>query len=288
MWLNRVMVLLAAVAAVSLALLGRRLHALAAASRADRDRVVQEVSRRARLIRGISHDLKNPLGVADAHAEFLEMGMKGNLTGDQRESIGAIRRSVRNTVRLIDDLLQLARAERGEVPLEPLPLDFAELVREVAIDVRSRAEAEDLSFEVSVPETVVEGVADRRRVREIVDNLLSNAIRYTPAGGRVALALRSAEEQDGTIRIAVTDTGPGIAPVDQERIFQEFERASGRDDGSGLGLAISREMARLLGGEIQLESRVGVGSTFTLVIPRRWDHGARPDLRPRAAKGSWG
>ncbi len=268
-WLNRTMILLAAVAAVSLALLGHRLHTLAAASRADRDRLAQENSRRARLIRGLSHDLKNPLGVADAHAEFLEMGLKGGLTGEQRESVGAIRRSVQNTVRLIDDLLQLARAERGELPVEPLPLDFVELVREVATDVRSRAEAAELTFEVSVPETRVEGVADRRRVREIVDNLLSNAIRYTPAGGHVGLALRSTEEHEGGVRIAVTDSGPGIAPVDQERIFQEFERAAGEENGSGLGLAISREIAELLGGEIKLDSRVGVGSTFTLMLPRR-------------------
>lgn len=274
-WLNQTMILLAAVAAFSLALLGRRLHALAAAARADRDRLAQEVSRRARLIRGISHDLKNPLGAADAHAEFLEMGIKGSLTGEQRESIGAIRRSVHNTVRLIDDLLQLARAERGELPVEPLPVDFADLIREVATDVRSRAEAENLRLEVAVPERPLEGVADPRRVREIVDNLLSNAIRYTPAGGAIALALRSSEAENGWVRIAVTDTGPGIAPVDQERIFQEFERAAGGQDGSGLGLAISREMARLLGGEIRLDSRVGVGSTFTLVLPRRFER-SRP------------
>ena len=196
---------------------------------------------------------------------------------DQRESVGAIRRSVRHTVRLIDDILHLARAERGELPLQPIPVDFAGLVSEAAADTRSRAEAEDLRLTLSLPPAPVRGVTDPRRVREIVDNLLSNAIRYTPAGGDIAIAM-TAEEDDasagGTIRIAVSDTGPGIAPVDQERVFREFERAADGIDGSGLGLAISREMARMLGGEIQLDSRLGAGSTFTLVIPRQADAAA--------------
>ena len=271
-WLNRAMLLLAGVAALSLALLGRRVRALAISSREDRDRLEREVARRARLVRGISHDLKNPLGVADAHAEFLESGLKGPLNQDQRESVGAIRRSVRHTVRLIDDVLYLARAERGQLPLEHAPVDFAALVSEAAADTRSRAEAEDLRLTLSVPPSPVPGVTDPRRVREIVDNFLSNAIRYTPAGGAIAISM-TADDDDGagrgTIRIAVSDTGPGIAPVDQERVFQEFERASDGQEGSGLGLAISREMARMLGGEIHLDSRPGAGSTFTLVVPRQ-------------------
>lgn len=267
-WLNRVMLMLAALAAISLALLGRRLHALAEASEVDRDRLGREVARRSRLIRGISHDLKNPLGVADAHAEFLEMGLKGGLNDDQRESVGAIRRSVGNTVRLIDDLLHLARTERGEVPIRSQPVDFAELVAEAAADARSRAEG--LRLKLSVTPTSLPGVSDPRRVREIVDNLLANAIRYTPSGGDISVTLRAAGDGDGRdhVSISVSDTGPGIAPVDQERVFQEFERGIHDEEGSGLGLAISREMARLLGGEIQLESQVGVGSTFTLVLPR--------------------
>ncbi|MBW3554708.1 MAG: CHASE3 domain-containing protein [Gemmatimonadetes bacterium] len=272
-WLNRAMLLLAGVAAISLALLGRRLRALATSSREDRDRLEREVGRRARLVRGISHDLKNPLGVADAHAEFLESGLKGTLNQDQRESVGAIRRSVRHTVRLIDDLLHLARAERGELPLDPIPVDFAALVSEAAADTRSRAEAEDLRLTLSVPPSPVPGVTDPRRVREIVDNLLSNAIRYTPAGGAIASAMTAEEDEgreDGTVRIAVSDTGPGIPAVDQERVFHEFERAADGQDGSGLGLAISREMARMLGGDIHLDSRVGAGSTFTLIVPRQF------------------
>ena len=285
-WLNRVMLLLAAFSAIALALLGRRLHALAAESQADRDRLSREVTRRARLIRGLSHDLKNPLGVADAHAEFLDMGVKGPLSEDQRESVGAIRRSVSNTVRLIDDLLHLARAERGELPVRPVPTDFAGLVAEAAADARSRADAARLELEVRVPSDPIRGITDPRRVREIVDNLVSNAIRYTPAGGAVRVGVAAGDEGEdadeagqggqggderggsGRIRIFVSDTGPGIAPADQERIFQEFERASHSVEGSGLGLAISREMAALLGGEIQLESDVDRGATFTLILPR--------------------
>ena len=269
-WLNRAMILLMLLAGGSLVLLGRRLQGLAASSEAQRLRLEQEVTRRARLIRGISHDLKNPLGVADSHAEFLEMGMMGELSPEQGSSVGAIRRSVRNAVRLIDDLLHLARAERGEVPLRPRDLDFNELAEQLARDMASRAAARGVRLSHADPGWPVPGRADPHRVREILENLLTNAIRYTQPGGEVTLRVRTDERtpSPGKVLLEVSDTGPGIAPADRERIFQEFERASDNEEGTGLGLAISREMARLMGGDIVVESRVGHGSTFTLVLPR--------------------
>ncbi len=270
-WVNRFMILLAALSAIALAVLGRQLRQLVEEAESSRAELQHELGRRARLIRGISHDLKNPLGAADAHAELLETGIKGPLAEEQRASLRAIRRSVRSTVRLIDDLLHLARAERGEVPVEPEEVDFASLVAEIAEDTRSEAEAHGLRLELRLPEQPVHGRTDPRRAREVLGNLLTNAIRYTPAGGTVQLSLQPlpplGRRRGAGARISVSDTGPGIARDDRERIFDEFERIGRDGPGSGLGLAISREMARLLGGDIELESEVGRGSTFSLVLP---------------------
>ncbi len=270
-WVNRMMILLAALAAIALAILGRQLRDLVEAAETNHAELQHELARRARLIRGISHDLKNPLGAADAHAELLEAGIKGPLGEEQRSSLRAIRRSVRSTVRLIDDLLHLARAERGEVPVEPKDVDFSRLVEEIAEETRTEAEAHGLRFELLLPAEPVRGRTDPRRAREVVGNLLTNAIRYTPSGGLVRLKLQPLETSGGRhrggARISVSDTGPGIAMDDRDRIFDEFERIGRDGPGSGLGLAISREMARLLGGEIELESEIGRGSTFSLILP---------------------
>lgn len=268
---NLAMVALAAVAGVFLVVIGRRLLAFRAAAEAGRKELRASQDRRARLMRGISHDLKNPLGIAAAHAEFLEMQVKGPLSEDQEESVRAIRRSVETTVRLVEDLLRLARAERGELPIDPVDVDFRELVDEVAEDARMKAELKGLDLEVPATGASVEGRTDPVRVREVLQNLLSNAIRHTPPGGSVRLGIERLgpprDRSAGSVRVSVTDTGPGVAPADQERVFQEFERAGSDAEGSGLGLAISRQIARLLGGDIELRSEPGKGATFSLVLP---------------------
>ncbi len=226
---------------------------------------------RTRLMRGFSHDVKNPLGAADGYAQLLEDGILGDLSTKQLESIQRIRRSIQTSLHLIHDLLELARAEAGQIEIDSVRTDVAELAREAVEDFRAQATAAGLGLEMSV-DRALPAETDPARVRQILSNLLSNAVKYTPRGRiTVEADLRTdgnAPREGGRIAIHVTDTGPGIPPEKQELIFQEFTRLDPEaQHGAGVGLAISRRIARLLGGDITVESEAGHGSTFTLWVP---------------------
>lgn len=243
-----------------------------AEAKARSEQVRQLMENKSRLIRGFSHDLKNPLGALIGHAELLTAGIKGDLTPEQRESIERMRDAANSMLAQIEDLVELSRAEAGQLPLEHEPTDVAQLVREAVQEYGAETEAAGHTLELHLPDTLPEIVTDPQRVRQILGNLLSNAIKYTPRGGRVTVTVEE-RPQGGPgkgpwITIAVTDTGPGIPEDKQEALFTEFTRLdpeSGR--GSGLGLAISRNIARLLGGDITVRSAPDKGSTFTLWLP---------------------
>jgi signal transduction histidine kinase len=222
-------------------------------------------------MRGFSHDVKNPLGAADGFAALLEEGIGGALSDGQRRSVQRIRKSIQVSLRLINDLLELARAEAGQVELEMERIDVTALTREVAEDFRGQVDAAGLVLDVdAAPSLTVQ--SDPTRVRQILSNLLSNAVKYTPAG-RITISARRASGhgapgQGEWVAISVSDTGPGIPPDKQETIFQEFTRLDpNAQHGAGVGLAISRRVARLLGAEVSVDSQVARGSTFTLWLP---------------------
>jgi PAS domain S-box-containing protein len=182
-----------------------------------------------------------------------------------------VRESIQRSLHLIHELLELARAEAGQIELEPAPTDIAELAREAAEDFRAQATAAGLGLEVRVAGTLPIQT-DPTRVRQILSNLLSNAVKYT-AQGRITVeaglrtSSRGPRDAD-CVAIDVTDTGPGIPAEKTELIFQEFTRLDPEaQHGAGVGLAISRRIARLLGGDITLESQIDHGSTFTLWLP---------------------
>jgi PAS domain S-box-containing protein len=244
-------------------------------ARAEADRRRAELERvtesRARLIRGFSHDVRNPLGVADAQAWLLEDGRAfGELPEKQRDSVQRIRRSIGMSVRLIDDLLELARAEAGQIELKCVETDVGQLAREVAEDFRAQAMAAGLALDIRATEGVL-AETDQMRARQILGNLLSNAVKYAPQGRiTVDAAIRRAGAPGPGVWIAVSvaDTGPGIPEDKREQIFQEFTRLDPEaQHGSGVGLAISRRIARRLGGDLTVQSEVGRGSTFTLWLP---------------------
>lgn len=245
-------------------------EALAEAERRRED--LERVSEsRTRLMRGFSHDVKNPLGAADGHAELLEEGMLGELSGKQKDSVHRIRRSIRSALRLIDDLLELARAEAGQIDVECVETDVLEAAREVADDFRAQAAAAGVSIEVRGPDEP-HAETDPTRLRQILANLLSNAVKYAPNARTTVTAevLRNGEgPRPGTwIAVRVSDTGPGIPEDKRELIFQEFTRIDpAAQSGAGVGLAISRRIAQVMGGDLTLESEVGRGSTFTLWLP---------------------
>jgi signal transduction histidine kinase len=246
----------------------RRLAAEAEQRRGELERVTEE---KGQFIRGITHDLKNPLGAIDAYAQLLELGIKGSLSKEERRYVSRIRNASQQMLGTIQDLLELARAETSGIRIERRLVDLPDIVRDVVEDYRAAVESAGLSLETVLGDDLTPVVTDGRRVREVLGNLLSNAIKYTPRGGRVRIVADTRQrESDGGafIVLQVQDTGPGIPAEEQERIFEEFQRLDQESaPGAGVGLSISRRMARLLGGDLTVESRQGEGATFMLWIP---------------------
>lgn len=241
-------------------------------AKARSEQIRRIMENKAKLIRGFSHDLKNPLGALIGHADLLTAGIKGELTPEQRESVERMRAAANSMLAQIEDLVELSRAEAGQLQLELEPTDLAQLVRDAAKEHGAELEAAGHTLELDVPDALPEIVTDPQRVRQILGNLISNAIKYTPQGGRVTVAAeerRSGGPGEGPwVSVAVTDTGPGIPEEKQDVLFTEFTRLSPEaGEGTGLGLAISRNIARLLHGDITLRSAAGQGSTFTLWLP---------------------
>lgn len=270
---------------------GRRLRALAAEAERQRNEAelaleaTSEASRaRDRVIRGVTHDVKNPLGAADGYAEILEMGLKGALPAEQLHIVGAIRRSLSSALAIIDDLLDLSRAERRELPFSPREVALDELVARIAEAHRGALQAAGQALDITVPSAPVMVATDPVRIEQVVGNLLSNAAKYGGSGTvRVSLERFPDGSPDGYAAVVVRDEGPGIPPDQLETIFDEFHRVHPEDGrGHGLGLAIARHVARQIGGDLTVESVAGAGATFTFRIPFR--RGARADRRAAGSK----
>lgn len=260
------------------ALAFRRIHMLEESE--DRREELQRVMEsRTRLMRGFSHDVKNPLGAADGQLQLLAEGIAGRLKDNQREGIDRARRSIRSALGLIEDLLEFARAEAGQMDVEWSIVDVRDAVREIAEEYRAQAEAAGLAMEIDLPDELPLTESDASRVRQILGNLLSNAVKYTEEGGiKVSISLRSDADTPGSGRwtaVEVADTGPGIPRDKQKLLFQEFARFSaGQRAGAGVGLAISQRIARALGGSITFSETPGGGSTFVLWLPLERPGGA--------------
>jgi signal transduction histidine kinase len=249
------------------ALAFRRVHLLEDTER-RREELEQVIKSRSRLMRGFTHDLKNPIGAADGHAALLQDGLIGSLTEDQLRSIDRIRQSLKQALQLINDLNEFARAESGHFELRPAPTQLNEISRELAEQYRGIAEQSALMLDLELNRVPIINTDDDR-VRQIVGNLLSNAIKYTPEGGRVIVRTDQRPNAIGNcVVIEIEDTGIGIPEDKQHLLFEEFARVDPSvRPGIGLGLAISRRVARALGGEITVQSASGRGSTFTLWLP---------------------
>ena len=223
----------------------------------------------------VSHELRTPLTAILGFSELLLAGSEGPLTAGQRDDLETVVRSSRHLMELIDDLIDVSRIETGRIELAPEVVELDRLARTTVEEVRALAGAKGVTLSVE-PSTPVEVEADPGRVHEIVLNLLSNAVKFTPATGAVRITV-SGDDVWGTVE--VTDTGIGIAAIDHERVFEKFARLGGPQyAGTGLGLAISRELARLHGGDVTVESTLGLGSRFCLRLPRR--------IAPRTAVGT--
>ena len=249
---------------------------LRAAAEEGRLRLEQVTESRNRLLRGFTHDVKNPLGAARGYLDLLIDGVQGPLTETQLQSVERARTSLSSGLALVEELLELARAESGHMEVVRAPTDVSGLVVETVEEMRPLAQAKGLALNAETADAPPVRT-DARRVRQVLGNLLSNAVKYTSSGS-VTVRLLVPEPTEGAARIgiAVIDTGPGIPEDKQSLLFQEFARLDpAATGGAGIGLAISHRLARALGGEIALESEPGQGSRFTLWLPLDADSGER-------------
>ncbi len=259
---------LALLAALAAAWMGKQIQRLRLQAEQRGRELNSLMDRRAHLIRGVTHDVKNPLGVISGYAELLEAGILDESAS--RNALSRIRDASRSAVHLIDDLLELSLAESGELRLQFEPLDLREQLEMVASEHAVAAAEAGLELTAEIADPLPCVTTDGLRIRQIMGNLLTNAIKYTPAGGRILLAAAAASGNGEPERIIidVTDTGRGIPEDKLEEIFREFTRLEpGAERGTGLGLTISRRIARILGGEITVKSESGSGSTFTFLLP---------------------
>jgi signal transduction histidine kinase len=230
------------------------------------------------LVANVSHELKTPISALRAHLENLLDGVERPDT----ETLQVMLAQSERLGRLVDQLLDLSRLESGDVPLEPVPVELAPLVSQVLSEIEVARPGRGVELDDRIPDDLPPVLADRERVHQVLFNLLDNAVRFTPAGGRVTV---TASRHNGSVDVAVADTGPGIAPEHLPRLFDRFYRvdeARSRDDGgTGIGLAIARSVVEAHGGRIWAQSEPGRGSTFTFELPAAPAVGADPTGRSR-------
>jgi PAS domain S-box-containing protein len=222
-----------------------------------------------RFLANMSHELRTPLNAIIGFTGTLLMGLPGPLNADQQHQLSIVQTSARHLLSLINDLLDLAKVESGNVEVKYEPVICQGVMEEVMEALRPLAEGKGLEFKIKAPKSDLSIAADRRILSQILINLTNNAIKFTEKGQvRIQLSTRRSNGQT-LASIEVIDTGIGIRIEDQERLFQEFQQISieHRTEGTGLGLYLSEKLAVLLKGKIEFESEYGKGSTFRLLIP---------------------
>jgi signal transduction histidine kinase len=220
----------------------------------------------------MSHELRTPLNSVIGFSEMLQ-GIE-TLTANQRRYVQNIQKSGRDLLVMINDILDLAKLEAGRMELRLSEFEIDRVINSQCDVVRSLMEEKNLDLVVNVPPELPPLYQDQAKIQQILTNLLSNAIKFTPEGGRITVSARSTPQ--GMIELTVADTGVGIAEADREIIFEKFRQGAmvlGRDaltrefSGTGLGLSIVKELCKRMGGEVSVESELGKGSRFTVLLP---------------------
>lgn len=252
----------------------RKLESAVAAATADLRAANQELARtnltliendrqRESFVAGLTHDLRTPLTAVTGAADNLLGGIAGTLTDDQREYVEIIREHAQRLNATTGELLEAARIEAGKISLAVAEVD----VRELADEVRRGLEpvARERGLAVEVAGDAAPAMVDRDKLRRVLENLVGNAVKYTPRGGQVAVAVTRGSDR---VEIAVRDDGPGIAPDVLPRLFDRYVQGAAGQPGTGLGLSIARNLVRLHGGDVTVASKPGQGSEFVVVLPR--------------------
>ena len=224
---------------------------------------------KAEFLANMSHELRTPLNSILGFSQLLLEGDGGALTGDQRQDVDIIAQNGQHLLALINDLLDISKLEAGKAQLHRGEVEVEPLISECVDSVSSLAKTKKLDLTTSVSAEVGRVFADGPKLKQVLLNLLGNAIKFTETGGvRV-----TAERQGAELRVSVRDTGIGVPAEDTERIFESFQQGqsgiTGKYQGTGLGLAISRQLVEMHGGKIWVKSTPGQGSTFTFTIPQR-------------------
>ena len=242
-----------------------------ARAEAEAARTEAEAANRAKadFLAVMSHELRTPLNAIGGYAELIEMGIRGPVTAQQIEDLRRIQASQLHLLGLVNEVLNYARIETGTVRYDLADVPITAVIASVEPLVAPQLAARSLAFATACPEPSPIVRADREKLRQVLLNLLSNAIKFTEPGGRVEVTCVSENDRVG---IAVRDTGVGIPAEELERVFEPFVQVNATltrtHEGTGLGLAISRDLARGMGGDLTVDSAPGVGSTFTLTLPR--------------------
>jgi signal transduction histidine kinase len=231
------------------------------------ERLREATLAKSRFLANMSHELRTPLNAIIGFSDVLLQRMTGELTPKQLEYIRDISDSGKHQLSLINDILDLSKVEAGRMELDLSVFPTEKVARSALALVREQAVRRAIRLELSIDPAAGTVRADERKLKQIIVNLLANAVKFTPDGGRIELAAR---RLDASIEIAVRDTGQGISPEDQARIFEEFAQAQAggfTQEGTGLGLTLAQRFVALHGGRIRVESEIGRGSTFTFTLP---------------------
>jgi signal transduction histidine kinase len=200
----------------------------------------------------------------------LQERLFGELNEKQAEYTSDILTSGQHLLSLINEILDLSKVEAGRMELEVAPFDLPLAIDNARTFVRERATKHGIKLDVTIDERLGDYVGDERKIKQILLNLLSNAVKFTPEGGRISI---NAKQLNGSVQISVSDTGVGIAPEDQARIFEEFRQVGSdsthKSEGTGLGLTLAKKFVELHGGRMWVESEIGKGSTFSFTLPER-------------------
>jgi PAS domain S-box-containing protein len=249
-----------------------------------------EASRlKSEFLANMSHELRTPLNAIIGFAELLHDGKIGPIQGDQEEYLDDILTSARHLLQLINDVLDLSKIEAGKMEFRPERVDLAQVVREVRDILRSLAASKRITMNTEVDPATTEAVTDPAKLKQVLYNYLSNALKFTPEGGRVMI--RVLPEGDDAFRLEVADNGIGIRSEDLNRLFVEFQQldtgSSKKYPGTGLGLALTKHIAEAQGGRVGVESTAGKGSVFFAVLPRvSGMTSPLPDIEPAVARPS--
>ena len=251
---------------------------LVAAERRAREAVEQAIKAQAQFLRTMTHELRTPLGAVVGYTHLLSEDMAGLVTPEQKDHLRRARRASEHVLSLVDVLLSYARIESGETRVSVEHVLAADVVEEALDIVRPIAALKGVRIRVEIPDPTIALQTDPLKLRQILVNLVTNAVKYTDVGSVVLIVRVEGLGTALTVFFEVTDTGRGIATADHEHIFEAFWQAAHplrrESDGTGLGLAVARQLARLLGGDVVIaQSEPGRGSTFIASLPAQFPGG---------------